>query len=294
MAEKAWKGTTYGSAFMHRWLIRLLGVIGTRPVYAFAAVCVVPVCFFTTDGWRYVYRYLRQRHGFSRRKSLRSTYKNLCLFSQVVIDRFAMYGGKRFKVHIEGYDNFLQLARRKDGFLQLSAHIGNYELAGYTLPVEGKGFDALVYAGEKASVMSNREKMFADTNISMIAVRPDGSHVFEINEALLRGDIVSMPADRAFGSAKTIMVRLLGAEARLPLGPFAVASTRGLEVIAVSVVKVCHDTYYIYVEPLAYDRGLSQREQMQQLANAYASELERILCLYPEQWYNYFPFWKEE
>ena len=35
-----------------------------------------------------------------------------------------------------------------------------------------------VFGGEKESVMKNREKMFGDKNIRMIAMQPDMSHVF--------------------------------------------------------------------------------------------------------------------
>jgi predicted LPLAT superfamily acyltransferase len=31
---------------------------------------------------------------------------------------------------------------------------------------------------------------------------------------------------------------------------------------------------------------------MAQLSRAYAEELERILKMYPTQWYNYFDFWR--
>ena len=59
------------------------------------------------------------------------TYRNHCLFSQVVIDKFAMYAGKSFDVAIEGTDRFKELEQQDAGFVQLSSHIGNYEIAGY-------------------------------------------------------------------------------------------------------------------------------------------------------------------
>src|SRR5574344_2889301 len=132
------------------------------------------------------------------------------MFAQVVVDKFAMYAGRRFKTDIEGYGHFLTLADKPEGFIQLSAHIGNYEIAGYTLKAEKKRFNALVFAGEKESVMQNRSRMFGETNIRMIGIKAEMSNIFLINGALSDGETVSMPADRTIGSSKTIAVQLLG------------------------------------------------------------------------------------
>jgi predicted LPLAT superfamily acyltransferase len=118
------------------------------------------------------------------------------------------------------------------------------------------------------------------------------SHLFLIDHALQEGEIVSMPADRLIGSQKTVTVSLLGAEALLPLGPFSVATMRGLDVLAVNVMKDSWPSYKIFVTPLVYDKQAARKEQIRQLADGYAAELERMLQQYPTQWYNFFDFWK--
>ena len=294
MAEQEWAGTTYGNAWMHKWLIRMLRHIDVRILYLFVAIFVIPVCLVLNPSRGIAYRYFRRRIGYGRLKSAWKTYVNHCLFGQVVVDKFAMYAGKKFDVEVENYNEFLERASRKEeGFVQLSAHIGSYEIAGYTLAVEGKSFNALVFAGEKASVMQNRNKMFADTNINMIAIQPDMSHLFEIDKALTDGGIVSMPADRINGSQKCIEHVFLGAKAKFPLGPFSVATMRGLDVLAVNVMKNSLLGYKIYVTPLAYDKEASRQEQIRQLSSAYVAELEKRVWQYPTQWYNYFEFWQE-
>ena len=294
MAEQEWAGTTYGNAWMHKWLIRMLRHIDVRILYLFVAIFVIPVCLVLNPSRGIAYRYFRRRIGYGRLKSAWKTYVNHCLFGQVVVDKFAMYAGKKFDVEVENYNEFLERASRKEeGFVQLSAHIGSYEIAGYTLAVEGKSFNALVFAGEKASVMQNRNKMFADTNINMIAIQPDMSHLFEIDKALTDGGIVSMPADRINGSQKCIEHVFLGAKAKFPLGPFSVATMRGLDVLAVNVMKNSLLGYKIYVTPLAYDKEASRQEQIRQLSSAYVAELEKRVRQYPTQWYNYFEFWQE-
>ena len=278
---------------MHRWLIGLLRRIDVRFIYVFAYVFVVPPCLFR-PGFKFIYRFFRLRFRQSPFKSFWNTYLNHCIFAQAVIDKFAMYAGKKFDVQIEGYDHFLRLASQKEGFVQLSSHMGNYEIAGYTLEAETKRFNAIVFLGEKESVMENRNKMFAHTNIRMIPIRQDMSHLFEIDQALSDGEILSIPGDRIWGSQKVLNAVFLGKEACFPMGPFTVAAMRGLEVLAVNVMKESSKCYRIYVTPLDYDKQASRRVQTDQLLHNYVAELERLLALYPTQWYNYFDFWKDE
>ena len=291
MADKKWEGTTFGNSLMHKWLIKLLQVIDIRMVYIFTYVFVIPPCLFR-PGFKHIYHYFRQRWGYGPIRSFLKTYQNHCMFSQVVIDRFAKYAGKRFEVRIEGYEHFQHLSNQKEAFIQLSSHIGNYEMAGYTLTSKEKTINALVFFGEKESVMKSRGEMFSDKNIKMIPVKEDMSHLFIIDQAIGRGEIISMPADRVFGSPKTVDVNLLGAKASLPLGPFNLAAIRKLNVLAINVMKISWNAYNIYVTPLHYDTNAPRKQQIEELSSAYAAETERILKLHPAQWYNFYNFWE--
>ncbi len=124
-----WVGTTYGNGWMHRRLITALRFIDVRVLYAFASVFVVPPTLIVNGkARRTMYSFFRQRLGYGRLRAAWSTYRNHCAFSQVVIDRFAMYAGKKFGIDIDGYDIFATLSKQPGGFIQLSSHIGNYAL----------------------------------------------------------------------------------------------------------------------------------------------------------------------
>ena len=115
--------------------------------------------------------------------------------------------------------------------------------------------------------MAGRQKVLGHHNIRMIPVKDDMSHLFLVNKALDDSEIVSMPADRIIGSAKTVTARFLGADARFPAGPFSVAAMKGLDVLVVNVMKTSA-------------RGYS-----------YVKELERRVRQYPLQWFNFHDFW---
>jgi predicted LPLAT superfamily acyltransferase len=292
MEQKQWAGSTYGSGWMHMCLIRSLRFIDVRFLYLFSAIFVIPVCLVLNESRKTAYHYFRRILGYGRCKAAWSVYVNHCLFGQVVIDKFAMYAGKRFDVEVDGMQYFNELASRDEGFLHLSSHIGNYEIAGYTLVSERKTINAVVYAHEKATVMENRNNMFVKTNIKMITLKEDMSHLFEIDEAVCGGDIVSFPTDRFMGQAKCVECDFLGRPAKFPQGPFSVAAMRGLDVLAVNVMKTGAKKYHIYVTPLHYDKQQPRKEQIRQLSQAYVTELEKRVLQYPTQWYNFFDFWK--
>ena len=67
---------------------------------------------------------------------------------------------------------------------------------------------------------------------------------------------------------------------------------RGLDPLAVNVMKTGLKSYKIFVTPLNYDKEAPRKEQMAQLAQAYVAELERMVRSYPRQWYNFFDFWE--
>lgn len=291
-AESQWTGSTFGSRWMHERLISMLRYVDVRVFYLFAAVCVIPFCLMASPSRRIIYRYMRQRQQMGRWRAAWLTYVNHCLFAQVVIDRFALYAGKRMRLNIQGLEHYQRCAERAEGFVILSSHIGCYEMAGYELNSADKVFNALVFDGEKATVKHNRQRVFDANHIKMIPVCADGSHLFEIHRALADGEVVSIPADRVLGSPRTVAVRLLGAEAQLPLGSFSVPAMQGVDVLTIHVMKTRAKEYTVYVTPLAYDHDAPRKQQVKQLADGYAAQLEQMLKRYPTQWYNYFDFWK--
>jgi predicted LPLAT superfamily acyltransferase len=202
-----------------------------------------------------------------------------------------MYAGKTFPVHVEGLQHFQRLSRLPAPFVQLSSHVGNYEMVGYSL-VSPKPINALVFAGETATVMQNRAQLFGATNVRMVPVSEDLSHIFSLNNALADGEIASLPGDRVFGSKKTVQCRFFGEPAPFPAGPFTLAVQREAPVLLVFVMKEGRRRYKVLLERLPDPEGATRQERVQFLADAYAAALEAVVRQYPDQWYNFYDFWK--
>ncbi len=277
---------------MQKSLVTLLKAVGVRPLYCVMA-CIVPFYMvFNRQGFGSMWFYFRKRLGWTALKSFIGVWRNHYVFGKVIIDRFAVYAGRKFDFEVVGGEEFYRLLEGESGIMLLSSHTGNYELAGYSLRTGGKPFNALVFSGETETVMGNRARVFKRNNVRMVPVSDDMSHIYIMNNALGDGEIVSMPADRIFGSEKSVRCTFLGAEAAFPLGPFAFAVRKGVPAVAMFVMKCGTYRYKAYPYVLPSPQGGSGRAGAESLAGEYVRKLEEILGEYPYQWFNYYDFWE--
>ena len=280
LQHNEWSGKTDGLPWMQRSLIAMFRVLPLWLIYGVMALVVPFYMIFNRKGYKAMYRFFRDRLGYGRWKSFWKVYANHYRFGQIILDRFGVYAGKKYRFITEGQELMDELEKHPEGFVNLSSHVGNYEIAGYSLKPKSKRFNALVYAGETATVMENRQKQLSQNNMSMIPVKEDMSHLFAINAAIDNGEIVSMPADRIYGSQKTVDCMFFGEKARFPMGAFALATKKKVPMLAVFVMKDSYRTYHAYVRKI-------------EKAQEFATNLEDIVRRYPTQWFNYFDFWKQ-
>ena len=277
---------------MIRSLVVLMKVIDRRIIYCFMAIVVPFYMIFHHDSYLATYRFFRQRFHLGRIKSFLKVYANHFRFGQVIIDRYAAYAGKKFRFELDGNERFMELVNGERGFVQLSSHAGNYEMVRYGLTSTAKKINGLFYGGESKVMMDFRRKILAMHNVNLIEVDESMSHIFNMNAAIDRGEIVSMTGDRLFGSSKAIKCMFLGKEASFPMGPFALAVQKEVPMLAVFSMRY-KGRYRVYVRDIEQDESLPIRARMADMAKKFASELENVVRMYPTQWFNYYDFWKD-
>ena len=295
MVNRAWKGVTGGSTFGQKAMKITFSIVNVRVGYFILAFVVPFYMLFARKGYLAIYRYFRRQHHYSVVKSFFKTYRNHYLFGQMILDRFAVYAGqKKFEVDNPENDLFLEMVYAQHGCVIAGSHVGNPELCGYLLSQQTKRINSMIYGGEAEEVQRNRTKTLEENNVRLIPVSEDMSHIFVINEALTNGEMVSMPCDRAFGSAKTVECDFLNGKADFPVGAFVLASQFNVPVIALFVLKVTTSRYRIHVIriPDATSQEGNKRDQINRMVCAFAAILEGIVRRYPEQWFNFYPFWK--
>ncbi len=276
---------------MIRCLVAVMRVVDRRVIYCFMALIVPFYMLFNHKGYISIYRFFRRRLGFGPLKSFCKVYANHFRFGQVIIDRYAAYAGRKFSYTIDGNELFLKLMQSDGGFVQLSSHAGSFEMVGYGLTSDLKKINGLLFAGESQVMKDFRRSILASHNIGLIEVDGTMSHIFAMNAALDRGEIVSMTGDRLLGSPKALKCMFMGAEAKFPMGPFALAVQKEVPMLAMFAMRENARSYKVFVRRIESDAELPLRARMTAMAQRFAAELEEIVRLYPTQWFNYYDFW---
>lgn len=269
---------------MHRSLVWMLRFIPVVVFYAIMDVVIVFYILFSHDYRRAIYHYFRSIHGKSRWASAIHTYRLFRQFGQVVIDRFAVYAGRQFELEIDNNELVMEAMLRRESCIMLSSHVGNYEMAGYALHPT-KPMYAIMYGGEKAYVLEQRRREFERNGIHILFPDEGWDYIYALHEILEQGCMLTLSADRNFGSPKTVRAEVLGREANLPRGPFSIAAMYEQTVLCVFVMKERRNKYHIYVRAL-------QGKDVSSYARAFAKELTDVVSMYPDQWYNFYEFWQ--
>lgn len=291
--DRQWTGKTGGGDFGQRFLLRFFKSV---PVVVLYPVLYLTVPFYAVANakeFKCIYQYFREIHRFSKWKSFWKTWHNHLIFGQIVLDRFAVLAGNSSQFHVTMDDDkpFLHLFEQPGGFVIAGAHVGNFELIGHLFKQTKKPINIIVFGGENANLQQKRQDSFGANNVKMIPVSKDLSHVFAVKTAIDNGEVVAIAFDRVFGSDKTLEMSFMHRKANFPLGPFLLAAQANCPVVCLTSVKIRRTTYRGFAQVISAEEG-NLRSRSQQIAEQYVAFLEKILRFRPEQWFNFYDFWK--
>ena len=292
-ASSSWQGKSRGTGLGYRIFISLLKLGGLKAAYSLLRPVGLYYRLAVPDVIRPLRYLYEQRMGYSAQQAAGLIRKNIYFFGQTLIDRVAVLtgGGNRLSFTHEGLEYLEELVARREGGLIVSAHLGAWELAGHMLQRVGAVINVLMYDGEAEQLKALMARYDQKRSFNIIYVRVDLSHVFEVNAAINRGELVCLHADRFRPGNRTMQHSFLGEDAHFPAGPFILASKLRAPVYFVFAFKESTFHYRFVGWPLkTYEgRGMSGAERMLQ---DYVQLLEEQLRLYPHEWFNYYDFWK--
>lgn len=275
---------------MQRALIHLTQGPGLYVVYGMTYIVSFFYFLFMRREYKAIKSFYKRALKVGGFKATIYAYRSFNKMGQIVMDRFSAYGGRKFQIESPDADKYNKILESDGGVVQLSSHVGNYEMGGYMEKFGKKRLNALVFSGETQTVMENRKRMFEANNINMILTSSNMDHIYQINNALDRGEIVNLPADRLFGSTKSIKCDFFDGKIVLPMGPFIMAAQKNLPVVVPFVMKRGVTKYRIYINiisPISCSNE-STREKATTIATKFAQMLEDMVKKYPSQWFNYF------
>lgn len=285
-----WEGKSRGTVQGYKIFVFFIKKAGIKTAYFILYFVAAYYFIFLKKSNQAIFYYFKERLGYSYFKSKKMVYKSYYTFGQTILDKVSIAAGMRdkFSYEFDGVEILKKLLSEKKGGVLISAHIGNFEIAEHffgEIDVEFQ-INLVTTDLEHSAIKNYLEKITKKSSVKFIIIKDDLSHVFEINAALARNELVCFTGDRYFEGGKFLTEKLLGEEAKFPAGPFIIASRLKVPVVFVYVMKEPNLHYHLYTR-----EAIVKHRDEKILLKAYTENLEMMLKEYPLQWFNYFDFW---
>ncbi|OGP85605.1 MAG: hypothetical protein A2Z08_00405 [Deltaproteobacteria bacterium RBG_16_54_11] len=227
----------------------------------------------------------------------RRTFQN---YGQYLLDYMVMSGliaeqkGKMVAREL-GQKHMVKALEQGKGVICITPHLGNWELGGLLLAFKGADLYVLTLDETDAKTKAFRERMRQQKGIKSIYINPEDptpAAILEVVKVLKEKKVVAMLGDRA-GNNNTIGVPFFGRTTSFPMGVATLAMATGAAVLPVFVVLKGGKYWGIIERPIYFqspsrkEREQAIRQGMEELARVF----ERYIKEYPDQWYNFYPYW---
>jgi predicted LPLAT superfamily acyltransferase len=226
-----------------------------------------------------------------------AVFRHVLRFGEVALDRVFFLAGRHEGIDIRtnGQEHLAKLTRERRGAILLGAHLGSFEAMNARSDDEALRLNVLVDFSTTKRINALLSALGGHRRVRVIAIDPSSmAFVLELREAIERGELVAILGDRVRPGERSAEVQFLGAEARLPLGPYLLAAMLGCPVYLTFGLYRAPDRYDLYCEPFAERISAHRSTRDQELAayaQRYADRLEHYTRLAPDNWFNFYDFW---
>lgn len=294
----SWKGQSRGNVLGYRIFVLTLRYLGITSAYFILLFVAFYFFLFSRKSSKFSYFYFHNILKFSWLKSKWSIYKNYFSFGQILLDKFAILGGLKgkFTYNFDGEQYLREMAENKTGGIIVNAHIGNFEIAGQLLERLNTKINVLMLDAEHQQIKKYVSNVLVNKDVNIIPIQSDYSHIIPISDALINKELIAMAGDRFVEESKICEVNFMGQKALFPTGPFYLAARFGVPFTFAFAMKESKTHYHFYATSPQYVNRfkdpVEQEKELRKFVEKFAKEFERILRMYPMQWFNYYQFWK--
>lgn len=189
-----------------------------------------------------------------------------------------------------GLENFAKLEESAKGVVIVTAHMGNYDLAG---PVFADRFHRTIHAvrapERNAGLQRARQEALKHPGGESYRIaynEPGNMLALTLAQALIRGDAVAIQADRVLFEVSAVSVAWEDWCFDVPQGPFVLAQTTNCPLMPLFIIRVCRGRYRVEIGELFHcDRIDRDRAAgIQRAAMHWAALLGERIKRYWYQW----------
>ncbi|AMZ73015.1 MULTISPECIES: glycosyl transferase [Pseudomonas] len=290
------------------WLMKLTAVaakvLGRRLLTPVLYGIVLYFFIFGRSARQAAWQYQQRLTDWSARPELHPShwrvFGQFMAFADSLLDKLDVWNGKLSIDQIEIVDKALLRNHLRDtrGQMLVGAHLGNLEMC-RALAELGEKVTMNVLVHTKHAEQFNRLLGEAGaTHLRLIQVSElDPVIMLQLSERLERGEWLAIAGDRVpLHGGRSVTVDFMGQPAAFPQGPWLLAGLLKCPVNLLMCLK--HEgRYRVTLEPFA-DAVVWKRNDREQViahwAGRYAERLAQYCLQAPQQWFNFYPFWKTD
>ena len=228
----------------------------------------------------------------------RDAYQHILRFSHCALDRFFFLRGQHehFVVESHGTELLLEARAAGRGAILLGAHLGSFEAMRMSAVRREYPINIVGFSGNARMINAALRRLNPAAQARVVEIDPENvDFVLALREMIERGEFVAILGDRALSGARTAVVDFLGGRARLPVGPYILASLLRCPVFLTFGLYREPNRYDLYCELFADSVRLERRNRDASLAAyaaSYALRLEHYARSAPDNWFNFYDFWE--
>lgn len=223
-------------------------------------------------------------------------FRHIFAFASVIMESAFLLSGRtrRFQIGIEGLESLTASLAEGRGCVLLGAHLGSFEALRAIARASPVAVRPVMHR-RNTRVISLIEALDPAVADAVIELGTPAA-MLRVKEALTRGEIVGMLADRAVGEQKMIEAPFLGSPALFPAGPLLVAASLDAPILLFYGIRTGPRRYVVQFEPFAERIVLHRGSRLADLrpwVARFAASLEARCRAYPFNWFNFYPFWEQ-
>jgi lauroyl/myristoyl acyltransferase len=226
-----------------------------------------------------------------------SAYRVFLNYSFYLIDLFFLSHGanrlKNYTIEIYGEENLSELIKKNSGFILLTLHMGNWEIASAVL--SGKNVKShVVYSPDSEGTIEYNRRALRDIfHVHDIPLNKGNFFSIRLLNTLRERGVVAFQGDRLMGDSG-VEVEFFGAMASFPKGPVVLGMVSQVPILPVFCTMKGYHGYVLSIEkPYYVQLHTTRDETIKRALEDIVKIFEKYVLQYAEQWYSFMPFWKE-
>ncbi|MCD6426674.1 MAG: lysophospholipid acyltransferase family protein [Caldisericaceae bacterium] len=183
-----------------------------------------------------------------------------------------------------------ELASSGKGVMVSTAHIGNWEVAGFIVGYMGYKAHGIGLPQPNKKVDELYREVRRKGNLF---VHPFKGGAIGVYKALKRGEIATIVSDRDINK-DGVPVQFFGRCVTFPKGGAVLAYRTGAKAVFGCAIRVADGKYRAFLEPeIIVENRNSEEEFVKEYVQKFASILESYIRKYPDQWFHFFDYFEE-